>query len=153
MTDQIAIRPGLPEAGDCAIDQSRVARRESLVVDAEPLGDAGTVFLDDHVGALREARVNFLARAALEIDPDRFLVACERVVRRAVEALARWARAGGARLLRASSGWRPRFLDPDHFSAEVRQDHRAEGPRRQLGQVEYFDSVQRCGHRGSPENY
>src|SRR5258708_23176970 len=95
--------PGLSEAGDSEIDQPRVARREFLVVDAQPLGDARSVFLDDHVGALREPAINFLARPALQIDPDRFLVAGERVVRRAIEAVACCARARGASLLSASS--------------------------------------------------
>src|SRR5208282_1726902 len=136
--------------GDGAIDQPRVARRELLVVDPEPLGDAWPVFLDDNVGVPGEAKVDFLARSALEIDPDRLLVAAKRVVRRAAEAVDRPLRAGGAGLLRASSGGRSRLLDLDHFSAKVRQDHRAERPRRELGQVEYFDSVQWCGHRGAP---
>src|SRR5208337_1860657 len=146
---QIAIRPGLSKAGDGAIDQPRVARRELLVVDPEPLGDAWPVFLDDNVGVPGEAKVDFLARSALEIDPDRLLVAAKRVVRRAAEAVDRPLRAGGAGLLRASSGGRSRLLDLDHFSAKVRQDHRAERSRRELGQVEYFDSVQWCGHRGA----
>src|SRR5258708_10755030 len=73
MPDQVAIRTGLPEARDRAIDQARVARREFLVIDSEPLGDARPVFLDDHVGALSEPIVNFFAGAALQVNANRFL--------------------------------------------------------------------------------
>src|SRR5215469_10621142 len=146
VADEIAIRPGLPEARYGAIDQPRVARREFLVVDAEPLGDAGPVFLDDHVGVICEPQIDFLAGAALQINPDRFLVARQRVVRRTAEPAFLRASIGATCLLRAPPGRRSRLFDSDDIGAEVRQYHRAEGSRCKLGQVEYFDSVQWSGH-------
>ena len=89
VADQVTIRPGLSETRDRTIDQPWIARRKFLVIDSEPLGDARPVFLDDNVRALSEPAVDFFARAALEIDSDRLLVARQRVVGRAVEAVAR----------------------------------------------------------------
>ena len=143
VTDEVAIRPGLAEAGHRAIDQPRVARREHREVDPKPLGDAGAELLDHHVGALRQAQEDLAPCPALEIEPDRFLVPPKRVVHaQAGRRALRLARGRG--LLGAPSRRCPWFLDLDDIRAKVAEDHRAMRTGCELGEVDNLDTAERC---------
>src|SRR5262249_45639102 len=143
MTHVVAIRAGLAKAGDCAIHQPGIARRKHLVADTQALGDTGAELLDHDVGALRQAQENLASRRALEIKPDRFLVAPQRVV----YAEAAWTPFGLARgrgLVGTPTGGRAGLLDLDNVGAEVAENHRAMRAGRKLGQIDDFDSAERC---------
>src|SRR3546814_20213058 len=60
------------------IDQARIDRRQRFIIDAQPLGDAGAVILDEDVGALDQIEQDRLALRRLEVDRERTLVAVER---------------------------------------------------------------------------
>ena len=57
-------RAVLAPAGHAAVDQPRVARRQHLGAEAEPLHHAGPKALDQHVGALDQAQRHVARRAA-----------------------------------------------------------------------------------------
>src|SRR5262249_20786144 len=82
---QVAVRTVLSVAGYGAVDQSVVANRHLLVADSQAFSDTGPIFLHQYVGALNHAPKNFLARSALQVEPDGFLVAIERVEGRPAE--------------------------------------------------------------------
>ena len=71
----VRVGPVLAEAGDRAIDQPRIVRREALVVEAVLRQAAELEILDQHVGARRELLDDALAFLGLEIDRDRALAA------------------------------------------------------------------------------
>src|SRR5580700_1798164 len=100
--DQVTVRSVLSVAGDRAMDIARIADREAVVIDSQPLGNAGAEFLHHHVAALVQAQKDFLAGQRLQIKPDRFLIAPQRVEWRALEpALSTPAHAGRSRLFGA----------------------------------------------------
>src|SRR6185437_9092922 len=136
-------RPGLAEAGNRAVDQTRIARAKHRVVDPQPLGDARAEFLDHHVGPLRHPQEDLAPRPALEVEPDRFLIAPERTM----HPEAGPAPLGLARrrsLLGAPAGGRARLLDLDDIGAKIAEDHRAMRTGSELGKVDYFDPAKRC---------
>src|SRR5712692_3897550 len=51
----VAVRPGLAEARDAAVDQSRVYLRQGVVIDAEPVLDVGAEVLDIDIGPRHQA--------------------------------------------------------------------------------------------------
>src|SRR5580658_3519053 len=143
VADHVAIGAVLAVAGDRAVNDLGVAQADAVVVDAQALGDAGTILLDDHVGARGEAGIDFAARPALEIEADGLLVAIERVEGIAAEAGGDILYAGGTGLLRAAAGGNAGLFDLDHLGAEIAEDHGAEGSRRELGEIEYLDAAER----------
>ena len=70
-------RPGFAVAGDRAVDQARIERRESLVVDAEALGHAGPEVVHEHVRRLDQPQQRFAAFGTLEIEHDAQLAAID----------------------------------------------------------------------------
>ncbi len=128
MADEFLIRAGLPEAGDRAVDQARVADVENILIDAEALGDARAELLDDDVGALREPQINFLARAALEIE-RRSISCCAPARWRARRRGPRRADVAGAPACSARRPvGAPGSSTLDDFGAEIAEDHRAMRP-------------------------
>ncbi len=139
----------LAVASDRAMDVAGIADGKGFVVDSQPLGDAGPEFLDHYVAALMQAQKDLLAGGRFEIEPERLLVAPQRVERGALKAaLGAPAHAGGAGLLGAPPRGRTGLLDFDHVGAEVAEDHRAVWSRRQPGQIENLNTAERplIGH-------
>src|SRR3546814_4378393 len=73
-------------AGDRAVDQLRIERRQRVVTKAETIHHARPVVLDDDVAFRRQIAREHDAGFALEIDDDAFLaaIATEKVVALAV---------------------------------------------------------------------
>ena len=124
-------RPGLAEARDAGIDQARIDRGQRRVIDAEPLGDAGAVILDQDVGGLDQAVEHLACRLALQIEREAALVAVQ--VEEAEAVIALELEAHGAAGLVAAVG----RLDLDHVGAHVAQQHGAERPGHHLADVEH----------------
>ena len=91
----VAVRPGLAEAGDAAVDDARVDRRKRLVVDAQALFDARAIVLDDDVGVWRELLEDRDALRISEVEGHASLVAVQVLEVEAV-AIAAHAVAGAA---------------------------------------------------------
>ena len=119
------------EPADGEVDELRVARRESGVVDTDPLAHTGPEVLHDHVGAARQPLRHCLAVGALEVDHDAALVAIELREHRAQLALE-----GRPHHARRVTAWR---LDLDHVGAEVAENHRAHRTGDDRGEVEHGD--------------
>ena len=63
------------EAGQRGIYQDGMSALEGVVIDAQPLGNAGPVILDDNVSVLRQRPGSVLAVGCLEVEDDAFLAA------------------------------------------------------------------------------
>ena len=70
MAGLLAARAGLAPAGHPGVDQPLVDLGALLGAQAEPLGDAGTVALDQHVGLRDELEHRLAARVGLEVGGD-----------------------------------------------------------------------------------
>ena len=116
-------------AGARAVHEARVARVHRVVPDAEPVGDARTERLHEHVGVVDQAAERLPARVRLQVDRDR----PSRPVPHRVAAV-------GAERVTA------RWLDLHHVCALLREQHHAERPRDAPGQVEDLHAVE-CTHR------
>src|SRR3546814_14452744 len=108
-------------AGDRAVDQLRIERRQRVVTKAETIHHARPVVLDDDVAFRRQIAREHDAGFALEIDDDAFLaaIATEKVVALAVTERREPARVG------APSG----RLDLQPLSAEEDRTSGALGKR------------------------
>jgi hypothetical protein len=95
-------RPLTAEAGDRRVHQTRVARRELLVAEAQPLGDRRTERLDDDVGVVGQPAHGVDAVRSGEVGEDAALAARE-------------VRERG----RLSQHCSPGRLDPHHVGTEV----------------------------------
>ena len=127
----------LAEAGDAAVDDARIDRPASLVVDSEAVLDIGAVVLDDHVGGFGEAQEDLARLGLLEVERERALVAVE------VEEVARFASAGDA-LGRARGGG---LFDLEHIRAPVAELAGGGGSGAGAGQVEDEEVFKgQCGH-------
>lgn len=102
-------RAVLAPAGHPSVDQLRVAGQALPGPDAETLGDARAVALDEDVGPFDQVEDAAGAVLGLQVDQYGALVAVGQVVR----GVDGQARAAGA-------------VDPDHIGAEVGQEHRGE---------------------------
>src|SRR5205807_8389495 len=122
------------ESGDGAIDQARIQVGQQFVIDAQPLGDARSEFLDDDVSIAGEPQKNIASRFALEIKSEGAFVAGHRIGR-----CVTWARffdLPGAGLRCPSSSRFAGLFDPDDVGAEIAENHGAVRSGRELGQVE-----------------
>ena len=121
-------RAVLAPAGHPPVDQRRVARQAVGGAEAEPLGHAGAVPLDQHVGAGRQPEHHLGAARVLEVDDDaplpRLSTSC-----------------------RAATGDRRAAgpVDPDHLGAEVGEQHPGERPGPDPGQLDHPHPGQRPG--------
>src|SRR5208282_5241958 len=140
---EVAVRAVLSVASNRAVDDFRAADRERLVVDSQPLGDAGTILLYDHIGALRETKKDLPAGTALQVQRDRFLVAVKRVEWRPAEGSRGALRTGLAGLFGAAPGGSTRLFNLDDVGAQVAENHRAKWTRRKFREVEHLDSGKR----------
>ena len=113
------------EAGQRGVDQRRMTVTEGVVVNAQPLGDAGAEVLDDHVGMLRQGLGVSLALGGLEVEDDAPLAA--------VPLEGAW---GVSELFAAGR------LDLDDLGAEVRHHHGGDAAGPAAGEVEDGYSIE-----------
>ena len=74
------VRPGLPVAGDRAVDQRRVLLPHPLVADPEPVEDPGAKPLEHDVEVANQAQERIAPAVGLQVEADRALVAVQRQV-------------------------------------------------------------------------
>jgi hypothetical protein len=131
VTGRLRERAVLPPAGDAPIDQSRVARQARIGAEPQPLGDAGAEAFDEDVGLLHQRQHELDRLRALEIEPDRAPAAphdVELVLERQTQV---------ARL---------EPVDAQHVGAHVGEQHAAEWPRPDAGQLDHLHPGQRTTH-------
>ena len=104
-----------------SIDEARVAREAGVGPDAEPLGDARTKRLDEHVRLLNHRKHEIAALRLFQIERDRAAIAQQRRVLRRVAAAAR-------------------PFDTHHVRAHIGQHHAAVGCRAEAGDLDDLDS-------------
>src|SRR5581483_10074500 len=140
----VRIRPGLSEAGDRAVDQSRMQLAQRVVVELVAREIADLVVLHQHVALRGQGAHQLLPFGIGEIDGDRLLaaVAAGEVRRLGGVVAARVLderRAPAAGIVAAAGA-----LHLDYFGAEVGEDLRCEGPREHAGEIENPDAGQRA---------
>ncbi len=140
------IGAGLAEAGDRAIDQTRVVGREAFIVEAELLEPADLEVLEQHVGARRELLDDALAFRRLEVELDRALAAIGAMeIGRAQMAAVGCRYEGRAPRTRVVAG--TLALDLDHVGAEVGEDLPRPRPRQNAGKLEDTHTAKGTRHR------
>ena len=136
--------PGIAEAADRRVDEPRVPHAQPLVADAETVHHADAGVLHHGVGPVDEAEEDVPVGGRAQVEHHRALVPIDaREVASVVAALA----IGGKGRQRAAHV-ALRRLDLHHVGAEVGEQHRAEGPREGLRQVEDAEVGERSGARG-----
>jgi hypothetical protein len=130
----VAVRPGLAEAADGAVQQVLADLLERLVPDPQPRGHAGPEVLDDEVGALGELDEQLAPAVGLEVQRDAPLAAVRHRERVALTVDLRCHPAGVVT--------RARLLDLDDVGPELGQDHRAVRTGQEARQVEDAESVE-----------
>ncbi len=143
VTRDVAHRPGLPETGDRAIDESGVDRAQLLVAEVVAREVARLVILDQHIALRREPARDVLSRRLGDVERDRFLAAIRteeigRFVGVAAVAILEVRRAPGARVVPV-----PGPLDLDDFRAEVGEDLAAPRAGQHAAHVEHSHACQR----------
>ena len=136
-------------AGDRAIHQARIDRRQFGETDAEGLGRARAVVLDQHVGLAHHGFQQRPRRQRTQVDGDRALVAVAAGEIRRQPVLER--RAEAARIVAVE-----RF-ELDDVGAEIGQHHSAPWARQYAGQFQDDDAgegghggIVACANRPSP---
>src|SRR5215510_4973035 len=138
----LVIRPREAEALEPGHDDARIGGAERLPPEAQPLHEAWSEVLDDHIRALCHLEKQRAAVGVLEIDGDAALVGVEEEEEHCVEP--RHLRPVATRLLA------PDGLDLDHVGAEPAQELGAGGARFELRQIQDADARQRAlAHAGS----
>ncbi|MQY14702.1 hypothetical protein SRB5_48780 [Streptomyces sp. RB5] len=124
----------LAPAGHPPVHQPGVAGAAVVGADAQPLGDAGAVALDQDVGPLHEVEDGGLPVRVLEVEEDGSLVAVGQVV------------------LRGDAQPRPAgTVDAYDVGPEVGEEHRGEGTGSDSGELHHPDTVQRtCARHRTP---
>jgi hypothetical protein len=149
----LAPGPGLPVAGDRAIDDVGLDPPHGLVVAAELADHAGREVLDEHVGLSRQIHQHCDAVRARQVDADALLAGVgAREIRALVEP-------SGLDLVGRVAGVvaRARTLDLDHACTHVGEQPCAVRAGQHTREVEHDDALQgerdvacgvpgRCGH-------
>ena len=129
----VAIRPGLPEAGEGAIDQGRIERPQRLRPQAQGGHGAGTEAFDQHLGIGHQTMDQVAALGAAKIDLQGAFVAVEDM------------KAGGIFAILGPDApdivAEPGILHLDHISAQIAEKHGAQGSRQQPGEIQHPDAV------------
>ena len=138
----VRVRPVLAEAGDGAIDQLRIDRRQRGVVEAVLLQPAGLEVLDHHVAGCSQTTHGLGAFRAGDVQLDRLLAS---VGAQEIGGVSRLAigRGGEGRPPVAGVVARARPLDLDHLGAQVGQRLRRPGPGQHPRQVQHAHARQR----------
>ena len=137
--EAIALRSILPEAGNRAVNETRVACPQHGMVEGEPLHHARPEILDQNVGRRGQAFERCLAVWMLEVQSQGFLA---RVLREKADphALRRQRRIGAEVPGQITAAHR---LDLDDLGAEVGELVTREGPGQDVRQVEHSYAGQR----------
>ena len=125
----LAARTGLAPAGHAGVDQPLVDLGAVLGPEAEPLGDARPIALDQHVGLGDQREHQFAALVGLQVGRDRAPVAVH----------------GLMAAFRHSAG-SARAFDADHVGAEIAEDHRRVRSGADAGQFDDSQSLQWSRH-------
>ena len=123
------VRAAAAEAGQGGVDQAGMAGTKGVIVDAQPMGHAGTVVLDDHIGALRQSTGVVLAVLGLQVEDDALL----------------------APVPLDGTGRVPEFfpsggLDLNYLGAEVGQHHGSDAASTTVGEIEDGNSIEDLRH-------
>ena len=129
----VAVRAGLAEPADGAVEDVFAHLPHGVVIDAEASGDAGAEVLDDQIRAGGKLEEEFAAAIGLQVDGDRPLAA---VGHRERIALAVDLRRHPPRVV--AGAW---LLDLDDIRAELSENHRAVRARQKSRQVEDTEAV------------
>ena len=135
----MAVRTGLAETADAAIDDARVHRPDVVVRHLQPVLHLGAHVLDDDVGGFHQAHERCVAFGRLQVQRHRALVAMQVLEVEAVAVAGDILAVGGGR------------LDLDDVGAPVRQVPHAGGPGPRQGQVQHLQAVQRHAGLGLGE--
>src|SRR5262245_9084911 len=139
----VAIRPVGAEALDAREHEAGVDLAERGIAEAQPLDDAGTEVLQQHVGRLQQGAEDVLAARVLQIDRQAPLVRVERQVEKAIGV--------GTVLQRVSRRVAlARLLDLDDVRTQPGQHLAAGRPRLVVGEIDDPDARQRLTHRSVP---
>ena len=131
----VPIRTVMAEAADCGCHQLRIGGQEHFVRQAEPLHHAGAEIFDQHIRPRQQRQQRFAPFRLLEIQHHAPLVAIGAVEVRAVpEDEMRRDDAG-----RISDA---RGLDLDDVGAQVAEEHRGEGTRKERREIDDDDPRQ-----------
>ena len=133
----LGVGPDAPVAVDAADHEVWVQLPKARLAESHASEHTGTVVLDQYVGALDEPRQDGLAFLGVQVQRDRPLVPVElrEVPRQALDEDA----------LPTDGIPVPRRLDLDDLGAHVGEQHAAEGPGKDAGEVDDADA--REGHR------
>jgi len=144
VTRQVAVGAAVTEAGDRRIDDVRMRSRQALCTIAEPVHHAGSEVFDQDVRFVEHALEECTVSRTLDVEHDALFAAVEahEVCRLLVH---EWTECSGVVTC-------ANLFDLDDSHAQIAQDHRAVGPRKHTGEVQYRDPVQRAllgaGDRG-----
>ncbi len=138
VTGDVALGPVLAVAGDRAVDDARVDRGDSFVIEAEPRHHARPELFDHHVGLFEQRHDLGLVGRVLEVEREGLLAAVEH---REVDAVGAPARLVDPHLLALT-----RPLDLDHFRAGLGEEQARHRAGQQRREIEDEDSVERSRH-------
>ena len=129
VSGQVAPGPGLSEAGDRTVDESRVVGGDPLVPDPHAIHRAGPEVLDEHVRFREQTVENVPRLAPLQVERDALFVPVDAQEVGALSADER--RPPGAGVVPL-----PRLLDLDDARAHVGEQHRAVRPGQHAREVD-----------------
>ena len=126
----LAVRTGIAEGADRAIDDARIARHDRRMADAEAIDDAGAEALHHDVGARAQVEQQVQAVRRLEIEDDALLAAIEIAKEHGRRAVGR---------TDVASGIAARRLDLDDLGAVIGQGHRQIRSRQEPAEIDHPD--------------
>src|SRR5439155_1293987 len=135
----LAVRAGLAEARDRAVDEARIDLLQVFVGKAVAREVAELVVLDEHVRDLRELARELLPLGLGDVERDRFLAAVGRGVVGRVLAVAPVPVLHPGRTESARVVARARTLDLDHVGAEIGEVLPRPGAGEHARKIEYAD--------------
>jgi hypothetical protein len=134
---QATVRAGMPESRDGAVDKPWIVLAQRGVPNAELICFTRAEVFDHHIARLGEMPDHCQSLRGLQVHGNGSLVAVRAKIVRAVAIYKR--RPPSARLVTLA-----RVLHLDDVSAKVRQQHGAQRPRQNPGEVEDPYAFERC---------
>ena len=134
----------LAEAGGARIDQTRVARRQGGIAEAEPFRGAETHVVHEHIGAIDQAQQRIARRGALQVQHHAALVAVEHgeIAAHALVAV----RPDPAAVVAV------RRFDLDHIGAHVAEHLRGEWPEHDGREIDHPNAGERTALHCQPRS-